>query len=44
MYRKDCPKCKEPSFSAGKDGEWLCPNCGHDLSEEKAKTSLEDEK
>jgi ribosomal protein L37AE/L43A len=34
MNRKDCPDCIRPSFSAMGVGEWLCPYCGLDLTDE----------
>lgn len=32
MYRKNCDRCKRPSYSSSEVGEWLCPVCGHDLT------------
>lgn len=32
-FTKICPKCKEPSYSAGTDTNWICPTCGEDLNE-----------
>ncbi|RSD26702.1 hypothetical protein [Mesobacillus subterraneus] len=32
MYRKNCDHCNRPSFSSSEMGEWLCPVCGHDLT------------
>lgn len=36
MFRKNCYKCQRPSFSSDKNGEWICPICGEDLSKLKA--------
>ncbi|OIK11409.1 hypothetical protein [Bacillus sp. MUM 13] len=35
MYRKNCYKCHRPSFSSAGDGQWLCPVCGADLTDQK---------
>lgn len=32
MYRKNCEKCKRPSYSSSEFGVWLCPTCGTDLT------------
>ena len=34
MVRKYCPQCKEYSYSACSDNEWICPSCGYDLTAE----------
>lgn len=34
MIRKCCPACGEHSYSSTPYGEWLCPTCGEDLTEE----------
>jgi uncharacterized Zn finger protein (UPF0148 family) len=34
MYQKNCTKCYNPSFSSNEAGEWLCPICGNDLTNE----------
>lgn len=34
MYQKNCTKCHNPSFSSTETGEWLCPVCGNDLTNE----------
>lgn len=34
MYRKNCERCKRPSYSSSELGEWLCPVCGYDLTEQ----------
>ncbi|HOV80218.1 MAG TPA: hypothetical protein PK728_08925 [Bacillota bacterium] len=31
-FAKLCPNCKQQSFSAGLDINWLCPHCGENLS------------
>ncbi|WP_050616496.1 hypothetical protein [Bacillus testis] len=36
MYRKDCHKCKRPSFGSCSTDLWLCPICGEDLTKAKA--------
>jgi len=36
MYVKHCPECKKKSYSSCKKGEWNCPHCDHDLSDEEA--------
>ncbi|WP_142919925.1 hypothetical protein [Peribacillus glennii] len=36
MFRKNCGQCHKPSFSSCESGEWLCPTCGYDLTDEKA--------
>ncbi|WP_264740316.1 hypothetical protein [Cytobacillus firmus] len=33
MYRKICDRCKKSSFSSSEIGEWLCPVCGSDLTD-----------
>lgn len=37
MVAKQCPRCGRVSYSAAERGEWLCPYCGHDLTQEPAK-------
>ena len=37
MKTKQCPECKENSYSATDYGEWICPYCSADLSERKSK-------
>lgn len=32
MYRKNCERCHRPSFSSSEVGKWICPVCGHDLT------------
>lgn len=32
MYKKICPNCGEPSYSAD-DSSWKCPYCGEDISD-----------
>ncbi|UOE56410.1 hypothetical protein LIT38_05390 [Bacillus sp. CMF12] len=34
MYRKNCNKCHKPSYSSSESGDWLCPICGTDLTDE----------
>lgn len=34
MYRKNCEKCNRPSFSSSEFGNWECPICGNDLTEQ----------
>lgn len=34
MIRKYCPVCDEYSYSSSPYGEWLCPTCGKDLTDE----------
>jgi len=36
MKKKECPECGEKSYSATSNGNWDCPNCGADLSDEEA--------
>lgn len=36
MFQKNCPNCRQQSFSASDRAPWLCPHCGKDLSEEHA--------
>ncbi|MBN8202414.1 hypothetical protein [Bacillus sp. NTK034] len=33
MYQKVCEHCKKTSFSSSEIGEWLCPVCGSDLTD-----------
>ncbi|WP_193224410.1 hypothetical protein [Bacillus sp. B1-b2] len=33
MYRKNCDRCKRPSFSSSEIGKWYCPICNHDLTD-----------
>jgi len=42
MYVKHCPECGEKSYSSCKKGEWNCPHCDHDLSDEEAQRPKED--
>lgn len=35
MVRKYCPRCKEYSYSAASEREWICPICGYDLTNEQ---------
>jgi ribosomal protein L37AE/L43A len=42
MYVKQCPECKKKSYSSCKKGEWKCPHCDHDLSDEEAQSPEED--
>lgn len=35
MFRKNCYSCNRPSFSSTKEGQWLCPVCGEDLTRQK---------
>jgi ribosomal protein L37AE/L43A len=42
MYVKQCPECKKRSYSSCKKGEWNCPHCDHDLSDEEALSPKED--
>lgn len=35
MFRKNCYSCNRPSFSSSKEGQWLCPVCGEDLTKQK---------
>jgi ribosomal protein L37AE/L43A len=42
MYVKQCPECKKKSYSSCKKGEWNCPHCDHDLSNEEAQRPEED--
>ena len=39
MYKKTCPSCGEPSYSAGCSSRWDCPHCGADLTEENTETA-----
>jgi ribosomal protein L37AE/L43A len=34
MYRKNCEKCNRPSYSSSEFGEWHCPICGNDLTQQ----------
>jgi len=36
MFRKNCNKCRRPSFSSVQSGEWICPICGENLTKVKA--------
>lgn len=31
-FSKVCPICKQQSFSAGADSNWICPHCGENLT------------
>jgi uncharacterized Zn finger protein (UPF0148 family) len=44
MVSKQCPECKQNSYSASEKGEWLCPNCGKDLTNIKTKESMKKDK
>jgi ribosomal protein L37AE/L43A len=33
MYKKICIRCTRTSFSSSETGQWICPSCGHDLTE-----------
>lgn len=37
MFRKNCYKCQRSSFSSEKRGVWICPVCGEDLSDLRAR-------
>lgn len=32
MYKKVCTRCTRPSYSSKETGEWVCPTCKYDLS------------
>ncbi len=32
MYKKICCRCNRSSFSSSESGNWSCPVCGEDLS------------
>jgi uncharacterized Zn finger protein (UPF0148 family) len=34
VYKKICTRCTRPSFSSSETGEWLCPVCKLDLTEQ----------
>lgn len=34
MYRKNCNQCNESSYSCSEYGDWICPVCGNDLTDE----------
>jgi uncharacterized Zn finger protein (UPF0148 family) len=34
MYRKNCDRCNRPSYSSSELGEWICPVCGYDLTDQ----------
>lgn len=36
MYRKNCYKCYRSSFGSDYSGEWICPVCGEDLTNQKS--------
>jgi uncharacterized Zn finger protein (UPF0148 family) len=40
MIRKYCPACGEYSYSSSPYGEWLCPACDQDLTNEEAESEL----
>ncbi|WP_233486969.1 transposase [Halanaerobium sp. MA284_MarDTE_T2] len=42
MYVKLCSECGKKSYSSCKKGEWNCPHCDHDLSDEEAQRPEED--
>jgi len=44
LYFKICPECKSKSYSACKKGEWNCPKCGCDLSQNEAERPGKDDK
>jgi hypothetical protein len=35
MYRKNCYICYRASYSSCEMGEWLCPSCGNDLTQQQ---------
>jgi len=36
---KKCPECGDKSYSSRKKGgEWICPYCNQDISDEKIET------
>lgn len=41
MVKKYCPKCKNYSYSARTEGEWVCPTCGCNITDGKV-LSLEE--
>lgn len=34
MFHKHCPHCQRTSYSATDHGQWLCPYCGKDITNE----------
>jgi ribosomal protein L37AE/L43A len=34
MYKKVCTRCTRSSFSSNETGQWPCPSCGHDLTDQ----------
>lgn len=38
MVSKTCTECKKASYSAAESGEWLCPYCEADLTDQKIET------
>lgn len=40
-FSKFCPICRQQSFSASDDANWLCPHCGENLKDEPAVRSIE---
>lgn len=39
MYRKQCSRCMNLSYSSSDIGEWHCPYCAYDLTDFKAKVA-----
>jgi len=35
MMQKFCPGCGKCSYSADAKGQWICPYCGKDITEEQ---------
>lgn len=36
MFKKNCTRCLNTSFSSARNESWQCPYCGYDLKDEKA--------
>lgn len=36
-YSKVCPACGKISFCASREGKWICPYCGRDLTSVEVK-------
>jgi ribosomal protein L37AE/L43A len=34
MYKKICRRCTRPSYSSTETGDWVCPTCKFDLSDQ----------
>jgi ribosomal protein L37AE/L43A len=34
MYQKMCPECRVNSYSSSNRGQWNCPSCGTDMTNE----------